>query len=301
MRWVSLLSILLTLNAGAENLLKTPGFEVVSAGAPADWNVFVEPKEGASSFLDQRVAKEGSNSAKLSLNAPYIEDPANNWSQNVIADVRGKRLHLKGNIKTENVTEAAIWIQCYTKNPLKLALQESTSSKGLLTGTNDWTPVEVVFDAPQETDFVVVRCVLRFRGTVWFDDLSLEVEAPATQTKPAATIPTPPVKMPTPPSMPALPDATATAPEEKSDETKSEILKAHEEMRKANWQLRQSNAAMTKQLEEMRKQLEELKREVSNTKAAAQELKEEQSKSVDREQPVEIPPPPLVPTEDDTP
>lgn len=306
MRWLWIFAGFLALSAGAENLLKNGGFEVVSNGAPADWSVFVEPKDGAASFLDQRVAKEGSSSVKLSLDSPYIEDPANNWSQNVLTDVRGKHLRLRGNIKTDNASEAAIWVQCYSKSPLKLVLQESTSSRGLLTGTNDWTPVEVDFTAPPDTDFVVVRCVLRFRGVAWFDAISLVEETasagPSTSVtpKPAAAANAPVLKMPTPPSMPALPDlsASGTTPAELKVPVSDEMLKATEEMRKVNWQLRQSNTAMSKQLEELRKQVEELKRQVAETSAAAKELQEEQSKPVEREKAVEVPPPPLIPDED---
>lgn len=292
MRMVPLLAVVLSLNSAAENLLKNPSFEVVAEGAPADWNVFVEPKQGAASFLDQRVAKDGGASVKLSIGTPYVEDPANNWSQNVVADVRGKRLHLTGAIKTENATEAAIWVQCYSRDPLRLVLQESTSSKGLLTGTNDWTRVEVSCDAPLDTDFVVVRCVLRFRGTAWFDALSLEA-GPAQTTPPE----TPVVKMPTPPSMPDVP-ATAPAPAKEALGAPSEILQAHEELRKVNWQLRQSNEAMSKQLVELRYQIDELKRQINETAAAAKQLQQEQAKPPERESAIEIPPPPLVPNED---
>jgi hypothetical protein len=287
MRWEPLLVIMLGLNAGAEDLLKNPSFEIVSNGAPADWSVFVQPKQDATSFLDQRVAKDGSNSVKLSIGSPYIEDPANNWSQNILADLRGKRLRLKGYIKTDNAAEAAIWVQCYAKDPLKLTSQESTSSKGLLTGTNDWTAVEATIDVPSATDFVVLRCVLRFRGTAWFDALSLEALAP----NPAGPI-VPALKMPVLPSMPALPDLKP-APTDKQFNPR-DVLQVQEEMRKANWQLRQSNTEMSKQIEELRKQIEELKRQVGDTAAAAKLLQDEQSKPVEREKPAEVPPPPLV-------
>lgn len=296
MRYAWIVLTLFALGAGAENLLRNPSFEVLSNGAPADWSVFVQPKQGASSFLDQRVAKDGSNSVKLSIDSPYIEDPANNWSQNVLADVRGKRLRLTGSIKTQNATEAAIWVQCYSKSPLKLLSQESTSSKGLLTGTNDWTPVELTIDAPQDSDFVVVRCVLRFRGVAWFDALSLVAETAAPP--PALVLPgqVPAIKMPTPPSMPPVPEVKPSDAERKPP-TQSEIIQAHEELRKTNWQLRQSNAELLKQMDELRQQIEALKKQVADTQAAAQQLKSDQSKSSDREKPVELPPPPLVPNE----
>ena len=295
---------MLALAAGAEDLLKNPGFEVVSGGAPADWSVFVQPKDGASSFLDQRVAKEGSNSVKLSIATSYVEDPANNWSQNVLADVRGKRLHLKGYIKTDNATEAAIWVQCYSKATLKLIRQESTSAKGLLTGTVDWTPVEATIDAPLDTDFVVVRCVLRFRGMAWFDALSLEAEQQSgAAALPGQAAPAPAsavTAMPTLPSMPTLPHITPSAPSPSTSAltaAPNDIAQAQDELRKMNWQLRQSNAELMKQLEELRKQIEDLKRQASDTAAAAKQLKEEQSKPVERDKPAEVPSPPLVPDE----
>ena len=119
--------------------------------------------------------------------------------------------------------------------------------------------------------------------------------------KPAASGNAPVLKMPTPPSMPALPDlsaSTAAKPAEPKTLVSDELLKATEEMRKVNWQLRQSNTAMSKQLDELRKQLEDLKRQVAETHAAPTALQEEQSKPIEREKAVEVPPPPLIPDED---
>lgn len=282
--------LLLAVASHAENLLKNPGFETTAGNVPAEWNVFVQPKDDASATLDQRVAKDGSNSVKLTIGSPYLEDPANNWSQNVLEDLRGKRLMLRGFIKTEGVGEAAVWVQCYQRNPLRMILQESTSSNGLLTGTQDWTPVHVTINVPMTTDFVVVRCVLRFRGTAWFDGLSLEVENgdPSGVKKPEVSL-----RMPDPPSMPELP--RVEVPSKPSPAEAAELLEAHEELRKANAALQSSNAAMSKQIEDLRKQIEALKRQINETAQAARELKEQQQAApVEREQPVQVPPPPLI-------
>ncbi|MDZ4861487.1 MAG: hypothetical protein SGI88_21145 [Candidatus Hydrogenedentes bacterium] len=284
---------LFTLNAAAENLLKNPGFETVGGTTPADWNVYVQPREGASAEVDYRVAKLGNNSARLVITTPYAEDPANNWSQNIIGDFRGKRLIVEGAIKTENAGEAAIWVQCFQKNPLTMVLQQSTALDELITGTQDWTNVKIAVDAPLNTDFIVVRCVLRWRGTAWFDALSVESSAETPAIPDASATPA----MPTLPSMPSLPVTPAPdkAPTKASDA--KTILDAHEELRKANDWLRKSNASLSQQLETLQKQIEELKQEVVNTSAAAKQLQQD-VQPMQREEPVRIPPPPLVPVDE---
>jgi hypothetical protein len=47
----------------------------------------------------------------------------------------------------------------------------TTSDASPVSGTVDWTPVAMKVEAPKETDFVVLRCILKGSGTAWFDDL----------------------------------------------------------------------------------------------------------------------------------
>lgn len=160
--------------AEAPNLLANPGFEDLRGELPAHWRPFVEPKPGAGADLDHATGRDsGRISARLHVPDPYEKEPANNWSQSVIADLAGKRLRVSGWIRTEGATEATIWAQCCSKAPLTVLQFVSTSDDHPRYGDTDWTHVQADFDVPQGTGFVVVRAVLLGVGTAWFDDLSL--------------------------------------------------------------------------------------------------------------------------------
>ncbi len=166
------LAISLAQNA---NLLANASFEEISPdGRPAHWSAFVMPQDGAFAEADP-LALEGARAAMLHIPNPYEREPANNWSQIVLADVAGKQLVFTGNIRTEAAGEAALWLQCFTKSPARVTAAATSTAEGRFAGTNDWTPVEVRLMAPANVDFVVVRCVLKGQGSAWFDELRLEV------------------------------------------------------------------------------------------------------------------------------
>ena len=173
--------ILTCLVAGSENLLRNPGFDDIDAqGLPLRWDLFVMPMEGAVG----RVESDASGSSVVLLHNPqtYVEEPANNWSQVLIDDFEGKTLLLSADVKTEEVGEAAVWLQCFRKNPARVLAAWTTSASTSLSGTRDWTHVELEAEVPVGTDFIVVRCVLKGSGTVWFDTISV-TEAPESDSK----------------------------------------------------------------------------------------------------------------------
>lgn len=170
---IALTLALLASPAHAENLLINPGFESSdSEGMPRPWSLFVMPKEGAAGRLDS-AAIRGKSSVMLHTTEAYETEPANNWSQVIITDAASKDIRLTGYIRTENATEAALWLQCFSKSPARVIAAQTSSLRTPLQGTNDWTPVEVKLKAPKETDFLVVRCVLKGKGTAWFDSIQL--------------------------------------------------------------------------------------------------------------------------------
>jgi len=155
-----------------ENLLANPGFEELVADRPVRWEVFVMPMPGAAGRLDDSAA-EGKYAVMLHTPVPYAQEPVNNWSQNVIAELAGKRFELSGAIKAAEASEAALWAQCWRKQPWGVLHVANTSIDTPIYGTRDWQRVSVTFEVPKETDFITVRCVLKGTGTAWFDDVSL--------------------------------------------------------------------------------------------------------------------------------
>lgn len=173
-----------------DNLLANPGFDDLDdRGNPRKWDSFIMQMEGAYGRADD-IALNGNYSVTLHIPEPYAKDPLNNWSQNILANLGGEHLVVTGNIKTEKATEAAIWIQCFKKNPLRILASKSTSMDTPIYGTRDWTTVEMEIDVPLDTDFLVVRCVLRGRGTAWFDDTRVSQASDSTSDpSPAAFTP----------------------------------------------------------------------------------------------------------------
>ena len=165
---------LIALLAASGNLLVNPGFEAVRDGAPVRWDLFVMPREGCYGEVDGEVANEGQYSAKLHNGNPYEKEPANNWSQSITTNLRNKELAVNGWIKTEGATEAALWLQCFQRTPLRIVAFASTGTDTPVYGDTDWTEVEMQVPVPNETDFVMVRCVLLGEGTAWFDGVSVE-------------------------------------------------------------------------------------------------------------------------------
>lgn len=198
--------LLLTLAAGAEaNLLQNPGFEQASAGVPGHWNVFVmdypaleKPAESAQGSVDT-AAREGRYAALLHNPIAYRFEPCNNWSQVVWGELAGKKLRLSGSLKTQDATGAALWVQCWQRTPYKLLSVNSTGDRTPISGTTDWTDVELTVDVPAGTGFAIVRCVLRGKGKAWFDSLSLnELIEPPKQEAAPAPLPVKPDTMPIP-------------------------------------------------------------------------------------------------------
>ena len=161
------------------NLLLNSDFEAVDlSGMPAPWALFVLPRKGVEGRIDS-IARNGESSVMLHTPEPYPTEPANNWSQVILRDVASKELRLEGYIRTEAATEAALWLQCFSQNPARVVAAQTSSIETPVRGTSDWTRVEVALRAPQETDFLVVRCVLTGTGKAWFDSIALQVGSEA--------------------------------------------------------------------------------------------------------------------------
>ncbi len=173
---IALTLALLASPAHPENLLINASFERTDPeGMPRPWSLFIMPKEGADGRLDS-TAMRGASSIMLHTSEAYETEPANNWSQVIITDAASKDLRLTGYIRTENATEAALWLQCFSKDPARVIAAQTTSLRTPVHGTNEWTPVELKLKAPRETDFLVVRCVLKGKGTAWFDSIELHFD-----------------------------------------------------------------------------------------------------------------------------
>ncbi|MFM1919644.1 MAG: hypothetical protein RLZZ303_1278 [Candidatus Hydrogenedentota bacterium] len=195
--WAALCLLLAAPFAGdTVELISNGGFERLRGAGPEAWDLFVAPLDEsiasdgrpAPSARVARDASAGEYCVELSTPLPYPREPYNNWSQNLFGAFAGKRLKLSAALRTDNADGAAIWVQCWKRQPLHVLHVANTALQTPMTGTHPWTRHEIEFDVPAGTDFLTVRCVLKGAGTAWFDELSLTESPPLPAPEPAASV-----------------------------------------------------------------------------------------------------------------
>lgn len=150
---------------GAQNLVRNPSFEDVQANRPRGWRT--ETWAGQATFQHAQIGRTGQRSVEIASEGGA--DVA--WSTRVTVDPFA-RYRLSGWIRTEGV------------EPVQGGRGALFNIHGLdgaatpaVTGTRDWTRVEVEFDIEDQTE-LQVNCLFggwgRARGRAWFDDVALE-------------------------------------------------------------------------------------------------------------------------------
>ncbi len=255
--------------AGAEtNFLHNGDIAEVDNGEPDHWRLFVMPMEGAYGMVDTDVSYAGEHSLTLFNPEPYEEEPANNWSQNVLEDLAGETLHLSGRIRTEGATEATIWVQCIRNRPWGILRTVSTSDRRMVRGTRDWTAVEATLDVPSDTDFIVVRCVLKGEGQAWFDDIQLrpaaaDEEPPAEEEEPTLE---PEDEVRTAPGIPPPSDET-TVDTSMDQAMLNALLEANQALLETYRELRSANELLYERLNDVESELRDLRDELVEVEA----------------------------------
>lgn len=272
-RSVAGLALLFAFAAQGEDLLRNGDFEDYEALMPRGWSLFLQPHNAATladGRTDTDIVNQGNASIRLDNPVRYERDPWNNWSQHVDGGVSGKRLVLRGSIKTAGDAQGVIWLQAGIKRPYQFLLEKSTAENHPVGGDRDWTPVEVEIDVPVGAEFVTVRCVMEGVGTVWFDDLSLmdardiEVTPEPTETEPELD----PIEMepeivtePSPTSEPEPVIIRQPAPRPR-DPSAVELLDANQALQATVEALRETNSALMDELRINRNEIAGLRREL---------------------------------------
>ncbi len=164
-------------DSGPENLLLNPSFETQSGARPAGWEPFTWGGEG--SFEHAGIGRTGNRSVMIASEkgadaAWHVKVPVQPFST----------YRLSGWIKTENVTPT-------TGRGALLNLHNVQGvATPAVTGTCEWTQVEVVFETGDQ-DSLWINCLFGgwglATGKAWYDDLSLKRLSTA-NLKPGITI-----------------------------------------------------------------------------------------------------------------
>ncbi len=305
-RLVLLLLVCICLNAHAENLLANPGFEKLNATIPENWDLFVMPYDGVRTLqnpagkvaansiargkVTDKTSHEGRYSVFLETLQPYKRDPLNNWSQCIVAELAGKELTLRAAIKTENASEAAIWLQAWDKQSWGALSAVSTSREYPMYGTKDWTVVEAKMKVPVGTDFIVCRCILRGTGKAWFDDVIVD---DGENLAPIGEV--------------ALDDENKDDGKKVKDALGSHdrvtdsLLKSQEAMIETNRMLRETNEMLADQIRELMKERRVMLEKPATSPSASEPKTAKKHLPVTVEEPLEVAPdtfedaPPLLP------
>jgi len=146
------------------NLLPNPSFETQTDGQPAGWKTQTWGGEGAFGYAD--IGRTGKRS--LMISSQQGADVG--WSA-VVPVEPNSTYRLSAWIKTENVRAPS------ARGALLNLHNLQGVATNAVTGTKDWTKVEVVFDT-EGVDQVQVNCLFggwgSATGKAWYDDLRLE-------------------------------------------------------------------------------------------------------------------------------
>lgn len=141
---------------------------------PSGWRLF-SPEEGYASGLDTKVKRSGNASGFVQSTS----SGANGWAQlmQIIkgSAYKGKRVRLRGYLKTDGVTGRAGLFMRIEGDKGEVPLAWDNMQDRLIRGSHNWQRVAVVLDVPQETKRILFGALLTGQGKLWIDDISLDV------------------------------------------------------------------------------------------------------------------------------
>jgi hypothetical protein len=86
---------------------------------------------------------------------------------------RGKRVRVSGVLRSENARAAMFWLR--VDGPGGALQAFDNMQDRALSGTRDWTPFAIVLDVPADAEQLIGGLLLQPPGTVWADDLRIDV------------------------------------------------------------------------------------------------------------------------------
>ncbi|MFH1754779.1 MAG: hypothetical protein ABIA59_03660, partial [Candidatus Latescibacterota bacterium] len=169
------------------NLLKNHSFEEFKGNTPKDWQIEVFRGLEGGKEVEFGRSDDLSYSGERSF---YFkgDDATDRWfvlSQEIkVKDITHIRLH--GYLRLENVDKAkGQFSQCnflisfFDKDHRRFQeMRFGDKRTRLRLGSMDWFEERQTFRVPNGTEYVAVHCVLGMSGTVWFDEVALEIPRP---------------------------------------------------------------------------------------------------------------------------
>jgi hypothetical protein len=89
-----------------------------------------------------------------------------------LAAYRGKRVRVSGYLRSADATLGSFWLR--VDGPGGVEAFDNMNDRAL-SGTNDWTPFAIVLDVPEDARGLIAGLLLQGHGTMWADDLRIDV------------------------------------------------------------------------------------------------------------------------------
>jgi len=167
------------------NLIANSGFEEsVDANGryPADWmaertTLATEPE--ADCYRDTETKYRGTASGAVVKRQSNSDAPEAGFVQRITGLPTGQNLRLSGHLKSKDLQGAA-YIVLRMINPGRGPVPVAWCATPLVQGTTDWQRYEAYIRTPDAGD-AMLALVMRGKGTVWFDEISLEVAPKQTE------------------------------------------------------------------------------------------------------------------------
>ena len=147
----------------------------ISLDTPKGWFLAGSKPKSYEMGLDVGAGQEGSNAATMKSIDKKIDGFGTIMQQIQPEKFRGKRIRLKGIIKTNDVKDwAGIWMRVDQESS-KNALAFDNMSNRPIKGTTNWSTYEVVLDVPYNAHLIAYGVLLNGNGQIWVDKLTFEV------------------------------------------------------------------------------------------------------------------------------
>ncbi|MCX4239947.1 erythromycin esterase family protein [Paraliomyxa miuraensis] len=105
-----------------------------------------------------------------------------------IAAVRGQRVVATVHVRTEGVAHGGVGLRLQAQRDLDTLARHDTPAPKRLRGDQDWTPLQIELDVPQDAEEVELVLEHAGSGTAWFDAVELSVTTTSAPPPPATLL-----------------------------------------------------------------------------------------------------------------
>lgn len=157
-------------------------------GVPEGWGGGGETYERTSDTQEPHGGKHCGRIRHTGKDASDMPDFAS-FTQNIpAAELRGQRVRYSGFLRTDKVESgfAGLWMRVDGKDENARGLTFDNMAERAPHGTTGWKEYAVVLDVPAEAEKIHFGALLSGNGTMWVDDLKLEIvgkDVPATDAR----------------------------------------------------------------------------------------------------------------------